>query len=406
MSQLQYWVWLSERLGVKPRNRLELVERFGDVRRVFYASEEDYRTILPSLQPGELRDLADKELSSANDALAVLESENLSMITIQDAAYPERLRQIYDPPVVLYVRGKLPRLDDFVSVAVAGTRKATPYGLRTADRLGGELAACGAILVSGLTAGVDAEAARGALRADGVCIGVLGGAIDAPFADYLQRDVARRGAVVSEFAPGSKIGKAGFRLRNRITTGLALAAVIVEAPERSGALLFAADALEQNREVFAVPGNADAKGAFGTNALLKEGARPATCAWDVLEDYARLYPGAVRRAEPPKSVPERAPKPADEPIETGEDFAVLRRPIRQKVIDKENSREYIDVERLSEKQKKLVSALTEPHMQVDDLIRLSGLSAPEALSELTMLQILGVVSQEPGKRFTLVKNTN
>lgn len=399
MSELQYWIWLSERLAVKPRKKLELIERFGDVRRVYFALEEDYRAVLPSLQPSELRNLADKDLDGAADALAALESENLSMITVRDAAYPERLRQIYDPPVVLYVRGRLPRLDDFVSVAVAGTRKATPYGLRTADRLGGELASCGAIVVSGLTAGIDAEAARGALRVDGICIGVLGGAIDAPFAGHLQRDVARRGAVVSEFAPGSRIGKTGFRMRNRVTAGLSLAAVIVEAPERSGALLFAGDALEQNREVFAVPGNADALCAYGTNSLLKEGARPVTCAWDVLEEYAPLYPGAVHRAEPSK----RAPDLPEEPIETGEDFAVLRRPIRQKVIDKENSREYIDLERLSEKQKKLVSVLTEPHMQVDDLIRLSGLPAPEALSELTMLQIAGVVTQEPGKRFSLKK---
>ena len=204
MSELQHWVWLSERLAVRPKRKLELLEAFGDVRQVYFALEEDYRAMLPGLTPSELRDLADKDLAGANHALEKLEMNYLSMITIRDAAYPERLRQIYDPPIVLYLRGRMPRLDDRASVAVVGTRKASIYGLQMADRLGREIVACGGILVSGLTDGIDAEAARGALREDGVCIGVLGGPIDAPFAKYLQRDVARLGAVVSEFAPGSK----------------------------------------------------------------------------------------------------------------------------------------------------------------------------------------------------------
>lgn len=403
MSELQYWVWLSERLRLRPKRKLELLEAFGDVRRLYFALEADYRAALGALTPGELRDLGDKDLTAANAALDALERNNLSMLTVRDAAYPERLRQIFDPPVVLYVRGRLPRLDDGVSVAVAGTRKASVYGLRTASRLGSEIAACGGIVVSGLTAGIDAEAARGALIADGVCIGVLGGPIDAPFAGFLQRDVARRGAVVSEFAPGSRIGKTGYRMRNRVTAGLSLAAVVVEAPANSGALLFAGDVLAENRELFAVPGNADAINAEGTNRLLKEGARPAVCGWDVLEDYAPLYPGAVRKAEAPEIPPE-------EPRETGEGFVKLREPIRQKVIDKEKDRAYIDLqrqlERLSEPQLQIVTAMTEPHLHVDEIIRRSGLAARTVLSELTVLQLMGYVTQEQGKHFSLNVNRN
>ena len=382
MSELQHWVWLSERLAVRPKRKLELLEAFGDVRQVYFALEEDYRAMLPGLTPSELRDLADKDLAGANHALEKLEMNYLSMITIRDAAYPERLRQIYDPPIVLYLRGRMPRLDDRASVAVVGTRKASIYGLQMADRLGREIVACGGILVSGLTDGIDAEAARGALREDGVCIGVLGGPIDAPFAKYLQRDVARLGAVVSEFAPGSKIGKVGFRMRNRVTAGLSLAAVVVEAPERSGALLFASDALEQNREVCAVPGSVLSVTSEGANQLLKEGARPVT-------------PGS-----------EAAPKqPADPPRETGEGFYKLREPIRKKEIDKEKAPAYIDLQQqlegLSEQQLKIVAAMNEPHRHVDDIIRDCGLPAPTVLSELTMMQIQGFVKQEPGKRFSL-----
>lgn len=403
MSELQYWIWLSERLAVRPKRKLELLEAFGDVRQLYFALEDDYRTMLPSLTPSELRDLADKDLTGVNHSLEKLEMNYLSMITIRDAAYPERLRQIYDPPVVLYLRGRMPRLDDRASVAVVGTRKASIYGLQMADRLGREIVACGGILVSGLTDGIDAEAARGALREDGVCIGVLGGPIDAPFAKYLQRDVARLGAVVSEFAPGSKIGKVGFRMRNRVTAGLSLAAVVVEAPERSGALLFASDALEQNREVCAVPGSVLSVTSEGTNQLLKEGARPITCGWDVLEEYQPLFPDTLKQKKPGSEAVQK--KPAEPPRETGEGFYKLREPIRQKEIDKEKAPAYIDLQQqlegLSEQQLKIIAAITEPHRHVDDIIRDCGLPAPTVLSELTMMQIQGFVKQEPGKRFSL-----
>ena len=403
MSELQHWVWLSERLAVRPRRKLELLEALGDVRQVYFALEEDYRAMLPGLTPSELRDLADKDLAGANHALEKLEMNYLSMITIRDAAYPERLRQIYDPPIVLYLRGRMPRLDDRASVAVVGTRKASIYGLQMADRLGREIVACGGILVSGLTDGIDAEAARGALREDGVCIGVLGGPIDAPFAKYLQRDVSRLGVVVSEFAPGSKIGKVGFRMRNRVTAGLSLAAVVVEAPERSGALLFASDALEQNREVCAVPGSVLSVTSEGTNQLLKEGARPITCGWDVLEEYQPLFPDTLKQKRPGS---EGAPKKQeDSPRETGEGFFKLREPIRQKEIDKEKAPAYIDLQQqlegLPERQLKIIAAMSEPHRHVDDIIRECGLPAPTVLSELTMMQIQGFVKQEPGKRFSL-----
>lgn len=403
MSELQYWIWLSERLAVRPKRKLELLEAFGDVRQLYFALEDDYRAMLPSLTPSELRDLADKDLAGVNHSLEKLEMNYLSMITIRDAAYPERLRQIYDPPVVLYLRGRMPRLDDRASVAVVGTRKASIYGLQMADRLGREIVACGGILVSGLTDGIDAEAARGALREDGVCIGVLGGPIDAPFAKYLQRDVARLGAVVSEFAPGSKIGKVGFRMRNRVTAGLSLAAVVVEAPERSGALLFASDALEQNREVCAVPGSVLSVTSEGTNQLLKEGARPITCGWDVLEEYQPLFPDTLKQKKPGSEAVQK--KPAEPPRETGEGFYKLREPIRQKEIDKEKAPAYIDLQQqlegLSEQQLMIIAAISEPHRHVDDIIRDCGLPAPTVLSELTMMQIQGFVKQEPGKRFSL-----
>ena len=173
MSQLKYWVWLSMRFGVRPKVKLALVEHFGTPRDVYFATEADYR-VRASLRPEELRLLLDKDLHEAERALAICDREDIRVLTIQDAAYPQRLLQIYDPPLVLYVRGTLPPLDDRAAVAVVGTRSATPYGMRTAHKLGSEIVRHGGIVLSGLTAGIDRSAAEGALDAGGVCVGVSG----------------------------------------------------------------------------------------------------------------------------------------------------------------------------------------------------------------------------------------
>ena len=422
MSQLQYWVWLSMRFGVRPKMKLALVEHFGTPRDVYFATEADYRVRVP-LRPEELRLLLDKDLKDANRALAICDREHIRILTIQDAAYPQRLLQIYDPPLVLYVRGTLPQLDDRAAVAVVGTRSATPYGVRTARKFGFEIVRHGGIVLSGLTAGIDRSAAEGALHAGGICVGVSGTAINLDFAGAYTQEVARCGAVVSEFAPNMSVPRFGFRLRNRITSGLAVATVVVEAPEKSGALLFADDAVTQGREVFAVPGNADSRASAGSNALLKDGARPATCAWDVLSDFRRMFPGTLREniapapetqartdcIAPCSSTENIAPAPETQapepPPETGSGFVQVRRPVAEKRIDKPQPEAYIDLEAqlksLTTEQLQIVAAIDAPGTQVDLIIEKTQLPASKVLAELTVLQIRGVVRQEPGKRFSL-----
>ena len=405
MSELKYWVWLSTRLGVRPKVKLDLLEHFGDPRNLYFASEADYRAAM-GLRPEELRRLLEKDLDEADRVLGLCCEKNIQIITIRDAAYPQRLQHLYDPPTVLYVRGRLPNVDDCAAVAIVGTRRATPYGERMAEKLGYEIVKCGGIVVSGMTMGVDGAGAVGALRADGICIGVSGTAIDDSFGGHLAQDVAAKGAVISEYAPGIQVPKFGFRLRNRITAGLAVATVVVEAPENSGALLFADEAVEQGREVFAVPGNADAHNSVGTNALLKDGARPATCGWDVLCDFAPLFPGKLQeyRGKPLATQPKQ-PRAAAEPRETGADFERLREPISKKVIDNEKAVEYIDLEDqlkdLSAVQLQIIAAMEAPHIHVDDIIEKTQLPAAKVLAELTVLQIQGYVLQEQGKRFSL-----
>ena len=272
---------------------------------------------------------------------------------------------------------------------------------RTAHKLGSEIVRHGGIVLSGLTAGIDRSAAEGALDAGGVCVGVSGTAINLDFAGACTQSVARCGAVVSEFAPNMSVPRFGFRLRNRITSGLAVATVVVEAPEKSGALLFAEDAITQGREVFAVPGNADSHASVGSNALLKDGARPATCAWDVLGDFRRMFPGTLHE----RIAPEPEPAAPQAPPETGDGFAQVRRPVAEKRIDKPQPEAYIDLEAqlksLTTEQLQIVAAIDAPGTQVDLIIEKTQLPASKVLAELTVLQIRGVVRQEPGKRFSL-----
>lgn len=401
MSELKYWLWLSSLTGVRARTKRLLLEHYGGVREAYFAPRGDYAA-LGGLTEQECTALENKSFDRAYEIMRSCEELGVDIKTIQDADYPRRLAAIYDPPAVLYVRGRLPVVDDKAAIAVVGTRRASPYGLKMAARLGYEITRCGGLVVSGLTTGVDVTAAQGALMAGGSCIGVLGSPIDdTGWGGATARDVAAVGAVISEYPPGAGRHPAYFRARNRITAGLSVAAVVVEAPRKSGALLFADEAASQGREIFAVPANADSENAAGGLALIMEGAVPVTCGWDVLCGFAGRFPGVhdlgqTGRLPENYSVTLTAAATATPPSEELEG---------QKGVDKPQGVEYIDLrkqlEGLTEAQLAIVTALERPSTHIDDVIERTGLPAQEVLSELTMLQISGLVRQEPGKRFTL-----
>lgn len=401
MAAIKYWVWLSA-LRMRPEGKQKLLAHFhGDPERLYFASADELSRV-DGIRKSDLTALNVRELETAMDILARCDMEHIQVVTLQDAVYPERLKNIYDPPVVLYVKGKLPVVDEEAAIAVVGTRDATPYGLKMARSFGHDLAACGALVVSGLTRGIDRAAAEGALEGCGRVIGVLGTSHEEAFGD-LYEDVAVSGALVSEYPPGSRTSREGFRYRNRITAGLSVGTLVVEAPHGSGAVKFAYEALEQGKDVFALPGNVDAENCVGTNQLLKEGARPVTRAWDILSEYTGLYCGKLRYIEDAELKKLRG-MPAAKP-EKYADFVQVRVPNPKKVIDKPKSVEYIDLEKqlegLTPEQLKIVAAMGREPVHIDDLIDATAMDAATVLAELTMLQIDGVVNQEPGKRFTL-----
>ena len=401
MAAIKYWVWLSA-LRMRPNAKQMLLDHFqGDPERLYYSTDSELKTV-EGVRDGDLKALSVRELETAMDILARCEMDHIDVITLQDAAYPARLKNIYDPPVVLYVKGKLPAIDEEAAIAVVGTRDASPYGLKMARRFGHDLAACGALVISGLTRGIDHAGAQGALEACGKVVGVLGTSHDGAHGE-LYEDVIANGALISEYPPGSKTYRDQFRYRNRITAGLSVGTLVVEAPESSGAVNFAYEALDQGKDVFALPGNVDADNCAGTNRLLKEGARPVTKVWDILEEYAQLYCGKLRMVEE-KQLQKLRGMPAAKP-EKYADFVQVRVPNPKKVIDKPKPVEYIDLEKqldgLTPEQLKIVSAMGKEPIHIDDLIDATGMDAPSVLAELTMLQIDGIVEQAPGKRFTL-----
>ena len=386
MSALKYWLWLTELPGLTNQTRLALLRHFPTPEDVYYADPEEV-LLTEGITREQAKLLEDKDCSGADRILADCQQLDLDLLTIQDAGYPNRLRNIYDPPCLLYVRGRLPAFDDEASIAVVGTRDCTPYGVSCAEKLGYGLAAGGAVVVSGLARGVDSAALRGALRAGGTVTAVLGNGPDViypPENQYLYEDVAAAGALVSEYPPGTSPEARHFPVRNRILSGLCVATLVVEAPARSGALITAGTALEQGRDVFAVPGPIDAPTSVGCNRLIRDGAGLVTDAWDILGEYEPRFPDKLRR-EGARETP-----------------AVLGYQARQRTEPKPvppsvslSRNDYS----LTDDQIRLLRALTEEPMLVDDLIELTEIPTRRVLSALTVLEIEHLVTQHSGKRY-------
>ena len=392
---MQYWAWLSSMTDVSAAAKAALLAHFGDAESIYRASEAQMKTAVPDLKKTELAELTFHELDRAREILRQCERQHLQLVTINDSAYPRRLRNIYAPPAVLYVEGRLPELDEEAAVTVAGTRKASPYGLKMARELGWEISNCGGLVISGLTRGIDETAAYGALLS-GRCVGVLGVAHEKERSS-LARDVAARGCLISEYPPGSPSFRSFFRDRNRITAGLSVALVIVEAPEGSGALLLARDAIEQGRDVYAVPGNVDAPNSAGILTLLQNGAKPVRSGWDVLCEFERRFPGRLHEKTTAAPAAAAAPKPAPS--------APVPSVSEEKSVDKTDSAGYIDLREqlsgLSEDQLKIITAIEEGGSHVDDIIEATQLGTARVLSQLTVLQIKGFVRAEAGRRVVL-----
>lgn len=399
MASLKYWLWLTTRKGVSDLGAMGLLDHFGTPEAVHFADPEEY-ALVPGLGRQGKESLLDKSMEEPERILAECERLGIRILTLHDATYPERLKNIYDPPVVLYLRGKDIQFDDHVSVALIGTRRPTGYGVAQAQRLGTDLAKQGATVVSGLAQGLDSEGLKGALRGGGTVIGVLGCGLDVvyPYGNrFLYRDVEASGVLVSEYPPGMRPLSGNFPARNRIMSGLSLGVVVVEGGMNSGTQITARAALDQNRDVFAVPGPVDAPMSYTPNLLIRKGeAKLITSASDILEEYQLIYPHKIKLVPgmPPETPPIQA-EPAPAPPKT--------RPPEEKEVDKEPEIPYIHWKKLppslTDDQRDVLLLLRDKALSQEEIIEKTQIPARRAFSAITVLQLSGFVREEAGRRF-------
>lgn len=412
MADLRYWIWLTTRGAEPGKYAFRLLETYGDPEQVYYAPS--YRR-LPGVTEKLREALEDKSLEGAERILAQCRDQGIRILTLADEDYPYRLQEIPDPPPVLYVKGNLPDLDREVPIAVVGARRASLYGLRTAQKLGEDLARGGATVVSGIARGIDGAALSGAIAAGGKVVSVLGCGVDVVYPrehGQLYQDVAAAGALVSEYPPGTQASRHHFPVRNRIVSGLSLGVVVVEGAARSGSLITARRALDQGRDVFALPGNVDAPMSRGPNTLIQEGqAKLIQMAWDVLEGYQFLAPEKIK--VPPQR-PEFRDAPSPPPKRKGPESQPQWRmfapaPHQEPELPQEPQRpeqppqpKLPQVSRgaCGEEEWTLLTLLAEKGpLTPDELQEETGLASRSIASLLTMLQIKKLV-READQRFS------
>ncbi|MEE8451926.1 MAG: DNA-processing protein DprA [Thermoguttaceae bacterium] len=346
--------------GVGPMIRQSLLERFGSARAVLEAAPSQLQTV-PGVGPKLMRKITeDAEQIDVQGEIDLCRQHGVEIVMESHDHYPRMLREIHDPPGVLFVRGRLTP-EDALAVAVVGTRHGSRYGLRQAEQLGGSLARAGLTVVSGLARGIDSAAHRGALAAGGRTIAVLGSGvlnIYPPEHEELARQVIAQGALLSEAPPLAQPLAGTFPQRNRLISGLSLGVVVVEAAQRSGALITARHAMEQGREVFAVPGQVDTRTAAGCHRLIRDGAKLVETVDDVLEELGPLVEAAPR-----------------------EDGSLVRHPAELQ---------------LNELEQKVLAAIGTEATLIDQIVTESGLPVPRVLSTISVLEMRRLVRRLSG----------
>ena len=365
------WLALSLTPGLASRLSARLLRRFDSPDGVFRASLAELEECnLPALVSQavfkkEAFKRAEKELA------AVRRIAGCRLLNWTEPEYPQTLLQIYDPPVMLYLRGD-PQILNLPSIGIVGTRKPTLYGTQLAERLGRDLAVRGLVIVSGMARGIDAIGHKGAMAANGRAIGILGTGIDICYPKEnkkLYEKVLERGAILSEFPLGTHPAPENFPVRNRIVAGIPLGVVVVEGAQYSGSLITARLAMEFGREVFGVPGNVTQPVSFAPNQLIKQGAKLVTNAEDVIEELPTPVRALLVQAEKPEA----------------------------------EQRNLLLAASLNNSEEKLYELLSaEEPRHIDDIVERSGLNSSEVLVTLFDLEMKGIIRQLPGKQFCKV----
>lgn len=454
MNNLIKWIWLADKCGAGSKEFLKLAEKIGSIEDIYAADYETYSAAGVSERLCE--DLCDKSTEKAQKIVNYCQSAKVGILTFDSKEYPASLRSLKNPPAVLYYIGALPDFNTSLCISVVGTRTMSEYGMRAAYKIAYEVAAAGAVVVSGMALGIDGIASCAAISARGKTVAVLGCGIEIAYPKEHKklRDIIRQnGAVITEFAPGTEPRGMNFPIRNRIISGLSQGTVVIDADKNSGSMITAKNAILQGRDVYAVPANIDSENSSGTNSLIRDGAQAVLCGNDIIRNYMYIYrdrinvmklmnaekhsefdPVAVKnmgialrfRPEEPKSdlpdavvkaergkrrdaseesdandLPAFKPKSAPKPKST-EAKATAKDGIKAtetsaptpKRSGGDDSAKIL--EKLSEKQRKIFDEMPLDRAVTVDYLTRTGFALGEVISALTVLEIKGLVESLPG----------
>lgn len=374
------WIWLTLATGVNTPKHKRIYETYDSIADFYNGGVYEWR-LCGIFTPKDIDSLERTKLSQADDVIARCKGLGHDIICIDDPRYPQKLRDIYAPPCVLYVWGELPSIDDRLSIAMVGTRKATQYGVMASHTLSASLSKLGVVIVSGGALGIDSASHTGTLEAGGTTICVLGCGIDYRYLmsnASMRKNISSTGAVISEYPPGTEAYPSNFPVRNRIISGLSDGVIVVEADAKSGSLITVNHALEQGREVFAVMGNINSRYSTGTNKMIKEGATPVTSYMDIVEAFPNYQIVCDN----------------DNITETeysGQNNSQLN---KEPVLHKED----ID---LSDTVKLVYKCIGNEPIHIDQLVIKTGLPVSKVLQSLTELEILALISCQQGRLYKL-----
>ena len=414
LSELNYWVWLSQCFSPGSDKPNQLLADF-DSPEEFYTrglSELDGIEYLTDVERSKIQRTS---LERADFILSECKRLGIQVLTLESASYPKHLKSIFSAPLVLYVKGSLEGLDEVPLITVVGTREASDYGKRLTGNICFELARAGMVVVSGCAVGIDSYAHLGALKGAGRTISVLGCGLDVNYPsahrELKEQIVKKGGALVSELPPGTEVTPSIFPIRNRIMAGMSLGTLVTEAPERSGSLITAQHALEQGRDIFCVPPADLYSTAYsGVIRYLRDGATPVFCAKDVVLEYLSAYPqtidvsklldsytgmsGQSSASKAGKKAPEKrtvqtAPQKKEQaPAAPQEEEDISKKPATPASLD--------------EKEKRVYTCLEFKPKVADEIAALSGMEMKDVLAVLTALEVKGYVFSCSGSRYGLL----
>lgn len=396
MSDARYWVWMQCALGEGAHCK-PILEEFGSAKGLYEANLMEWR-MSSALTARQVLRLEQTPLHSADEIIYTCHQNNWQVIPFDHPAYPSRLRQIFNPPLVLYADGDLPMIDDCAAIGIVGTRNASEYAMRVCDIMAKGAAQGGALVISGGALGIDSAAHKGAMLAGGKTVAVLGCGLGTKYLmrnQALRNEIRRHGALLTEFPPFTAAAKHTFPLRNRIISGLSLGVLVIEAGVKSGSLITAAYALEQGRDVFAVPGSVLSTDFAGTNKLIDDGAYVVTQPVQLLSNYARQYDLDLSRvksvevlmresADPGANLPKPDDRYSFDRLEQGR----IKRRQREK-----------NMEMLTQTEAEVYRVLEDMFEPVDVLSGRCALPQGQLLAALTKLELLDLAESTSGGRF-------